>query len=171
MPTLPSNYPTRTAERSHWTPWRRGPEAFFIKGFLWNLFNFLRNFCEDNKILMPFPQVLQNNLYQVWCHCIIQAAHNPPTPPPPVEASTLSNATGQRPRACCEIYVWWPTASRYISPSSSSFSVQTNSPEPHLFLFWVLPLLWQRRFKVAPKPGNSFLNQSIGLKEVDSSVA
>ena len=32
-------------------------------------------------------------------------------------------------------------------PLSSSFSVQNNSPEPHLFLFWVLPLLRQRRFR------------------------
>ena len=56
--------------------------APFLKGFRWNLFNFLKQFNENEEIILPIPQNLKDDL-QICYRIIQQAAIGLPTASPP----------------------------------------------------------------------------------------
>ena len=74
--------------------------APFLKGFRWNLFNFLKQFNENKEIILPIPQNLKDDL-QICFRIIQQAAIELPIASPSYDApegcfNFVSDAAGRR---------------------------------------------------------------------------
>ena len=75
--------------------------APFLKGFRWNLFNFLKMFKEDEEITLPIPQDMKKDL-QIIVQIVKQAAVSLPIAIPTYEPplgcfNFVSDAAGRRP--------------------------------------------------------------------------
>ena len=75
--------------------------APFMKGFRWNLFNFLKTFQEDEEIVLPIPQNLKDDL-QIWYSCVMAATKglpiaHPSYDPPDGCFTFVSDAAGRWP--------------------------------------------------------------------------